>query len=36
MKFTIPQPLQHEHAALHERLGQATQACGEVGEVVAA
>jgi hypothetical protein len=32
MKFTIPQPLQHEHEALHERLRQATQAGGEVGE----
>ena len=32
MKFTIPQPLQQEHEALHERLRQATQAGGEVGE----
>ena len=32
MKFTIPQPLQREHEALHERLRQATQAGGEVGE----
>jgi hemerythrin-like domain-containing protein len=32
MKLTIPQPLQHEHEALHERLRQATQAGGEVGE----
>ena len=32
MKFTIPQPLQHEHEALHERLRQATQVDGEVGE----
>lgn len=32
MKFTIPQPLQDEHEALHERLRQATQAGGEVGE----
>lgn len=32
MTFTIPQPLQHEHEALHERLRQATQAGGEVGE----
>ena len=32
MKFTIPQPLQHEHEALHERLSQATRAGGEVGE----
>ena len=32
MKFTIPLPLQHEHEALHERLRQATQAGGEVGE----
>ena len=32
MKFTIPQPLQHEHEALHERLSLATQAGGEVGE----
>ena len=32
MRFTIPQPLQQEHEALHERLRQATQAGGEVGE----
>lgn len=32
MKFTIPSPLQHEHDALHERLRQATQAGGEVGD----
>ena len=32
MKFTIPQPLQSEHAALHERLRRATEAGGEVGE----
>jgi hemerythrin-like domain-containing protein len=32
MRFTVPQPLQHEHEALHERLRQATQAGGEVGE----
>jgi hypothetical protein len=32
MKFTIPEPLQHEHEALHDRLRQATQADGEVGE----
>ena len=32
MKFTIPQPLQHEHEVLHDRLRQATQAGGEVGE----
>jgi iron-sulfur cluster repair protein YtfE (RIC family) len=32
MKFTIPLPLQREHEALHERLRQATQAGGEVGE----
>ena len=32
MKFTIPQPLQDEHEALHERLRQATQAGGEVGD----
>ena len=32
MKFTIPQPLQHEHEALHERLRQATHAGGEVAE----
>lgn len=32
MKFTIPQPLQDEHEALHERLRQATEAGGEVGE----
>lgn len=36
MKFTIPQPLQHEHEALHERLRQATQAGGEVGEAAKA
>ena len=33
MKFTIPQPLQHEHEVLHDRLRQATQAGGEVGKV---
>ncbi|MDZ5457955.1 hemerythrin domain-containing protein [Azohydromonas lata] len=32
MKFTTPQPLQHEHEALHEQLYQATQAGGEVSE----
>ena len=32
MKFTIPQPLKNEHEALHERLRQATEAGGEVGE----
>ena len=32
MNFTIPLPLQHEHEALHERLRQATQAGGDVGE----
>ena len=32
MKFTIPKTLQSEHAALHERLRQATEAGGEVGE----
>ena len=32
MKFTIPPPLQHEHEALHERLREATEAGGEVGE----
>ncbi len=32
MKFTIPRPLQSEHEALHERLRQATEAGGEVGE----
>ena len=31
MKFAIPQTLQHEHEALHERLRQATQVGGEVG-----
>jgi hypothetical protein len=36
MKFTIPQSLQHEHEALHERLRQATQAGGEVGEAAKA
>ena len=32
MKFTIPQPLQHEHEALHEALRLAPHADGEVGE----
>lgn len=32
MKFTIPQTLQHEYEALRERLRQATQAGGEVGD----
>lgn len=32
MQFTIPPSLQLEHEALHERLRQATQAGGEVGE----
>ncbi len=32
MKFTIPHTLQHEHEVLHERLREATQAGGEVGE----
>lgn len=32
MNFEIPQPLQHEHAALHDRLRAATQAGGDVGE----
>lgn len=32
MRFNMPQPLQHEHAALHERLRQATQVGGEAGE----
>lgn len=32
MKFTIPATLQNEHKALHERLRQATEAGGEVGE----
>ena len=32
MEFTIPLPLQLEHEALHERLRQATQAGGDVGE----
>ena len=36
MKFTIPQPLQHEHEALHERLRRATMAGGEVGEAAKA
>jgi iron-sulfur cluster repair protein YtfE (RIC family) len=36
MKFTIPQPLQREHEALHERLRQATQAGGEVGDAAKA
>lgn len=32
MKFTIPKTLQSEHEALHDRLRQATEAGGEVGE----
>ena len=36
MKFTIPPSLQHEHDALHERLREATQAGGEVGEAAKA
>jgi hemerythrin-like domain-containing protein len=36
MKFTIPLPLQREHEALHDRLRQATQAGGEVGEAAKA
>lgn len=32
MKFNIPQTLQSEHEALHERLRRATEAGGEVGE----
>lgn len=32
MKFTIPQTLRSEHEALHDRLRQATEAGGEVGE----
>lgn len=32
MKFTIPVPLQQEHAALHDELRRATQAAGEVGD----
>jgi len=32
MKFTVPLPLQHEHEGLHERLRQAAQAGGDVGE----
>jgi iron-sulfur cluster repair protein YtfE (RIC family) len=35
MKFTIPQSLQLEHEALHERLRTATRAGGEVGEAAA-
>jgi hypothetical protein len=36
MKFTIPLPLQREHEALHDRLRQATQADGDVGEAAKA
>lgn len=36
MKFTIPQSLAREHEALHERLRQATQAGGEVGDAATA
>jgi hypothetical protein len=32
MKFTIPPTLQREHETLHERLRQATEAGGDVGE----
>ena len=32
MKFTIPLPLQQEHEALHEKLREATQAGGDVGD----
>ena len=32
MKFIIPQPLKSEHETLHERLRQATEAGGEVGQ----
>lgn len=32
MKFTIPKTLQSEHKALHDRLRQATEIGGEVGE----
>lgn len=32
MKFTIPKMLQSEHKALHDRLRQATEVGGEVGE----
>lgn len=32
MRFDIPEPLQQEHAALHDELHRATQAPGEVGE----
>jgi iron-sulfur cluster repair protein YtfE (RIC family) len=32
MMFTIPKTLQSEHKALHDRLRQATEAGGEVGE----
>lgn len=32
MKFSIPTPLQQEHAALHDELRRATVAGGEVGE----
>ena len=33
MNFEIPLPLKQEHEALHDRLRQATQADGEVGEL---
>ncbi|RYF15337.1 MAG: hemerythrin domain-containing protein [Comamonadaceae bacterium] len=36
MNFAIPESLQREHEALHERLRQATQAGGEVGEAAKA
>jgi iron-sulfur cluster repair protein YtfE (RIC family) len=32
MRFDIPEPLQQEHAALHDELRRATQVPGEVGE----
>ena len=36
MKFTIPEALQQEHEALHERLRHATGAIGRVGEAAQA
>lgn len=36
MNFTIPEPLQREHEALHEELRRATEAGGEVGEAALA
>ena len=32
MKFTIPEPLTHEHEELHARLAEATKLKGPLGE----